>query len=72
MTYPNNKPLSLLRVDATGAVGRQVLALTLVDPRIEQVIAPTRRPLPNPAKLYNPVIDLPINRSTQPGGMLTQ
>jgi uncharacterized protein YbjT (DUF2867 family) len=57
MTYPNNKPLSLLLVGATGAVGRQVLALALVDPRIEQVIAPTRRPLPNHAKLYNPVID---------------
>jgi hypothetical protein len=28
--------------------------------------------LPNHAKLYNPVIDLPIYRSTQPGGMLTQ
>ena len=35
MTYPNNKPLSLLLVGATGAVGRQVLALVLVDPRIE-------------------------------------
>ena len=72
MTYPNNKPLSLLLVGATGAVGKQVLALALVDQRIEQVIAPTRRPLASHAKLYNPVIDLPIYRSTQPGGMLTQ
>ncbi|MCK9622952.1 MAG: NAD(P)H-binding protein [Methylobacter sp.] len=64
MTYPVNKPLRLLLVGATGAVGRQVLALALVDPRIEQVIAPTRRPLPNHAKLYNPVIDfthLPVS-----------
>jgi uncharacterized protein YbjT (DUF2867 family) len=59
MTYLNNKPLSirrLLLVGATGAVGRQVLALALVEPRIEQVIAPSR-PLPNQANLYNPVID---------------
>jgi uncharacterized protein YbjT (DUF2867 family) len=64
MTYPNNKPLRLLLVGATGAVGKQVLALALVDPRIEQVIAPTRRPLPNQVNLYNPVIDfarLPID-----------
>ena len=67
MTYFNNKPLSirrLLLVGATGAVGRQVLALALVDPRIEQVVAPTRRPLPNHANLYNPVIDfthLPVD-----------
>jgi uncharacterized protein YbjT (DUF2867 family) len=64
MTYPNNKPLRLLLVGATGAVGKQVLALALVDQRIEQVIAPTRRPLANHAKLYNPVIDfthLPVD-----------
>ena len=64
MTHPQNKPLSLLLVGATGAVGRQVLALALVDPRIEQVVAPTRRPLPKHANLYNPVIDfahLPID-----------
>jgi uncharacterized protein YbjT (DUF2867 family) len=64
MTYPNNMPLNLLLVGATGAVGRQVLVLALADPRIEQVIAPTRRPLPNHAKLYNPVIDfahLPVD-----------
>lgn len=57
MTYSDNKPLSLLLVGATGAVGRQVLALALADPRIEQVVAPTRRPLPSHAKLVNPVID---------------
>jgi uncharacterized protein YbjT (DUF2867 family) len=64
MTHPQNKLLSLLLVGATGAVGRQVLALALVDPRIKQVVAPTRRPLPSHANLYNPVIDfahLPID-----------
>jgi len=49
--------MSLLLVGATGAVGRQVLALALVDPRIAHVVAPTRRPLLNQAKLCNPVID---------------
>jgi uncharacterized protein YbjT (DUF2867 family) len=65
MTHFNN-PLSLLLVGATGVVGMQVLALALVDPRIKQVIAPTRRPLPNHAKLYNPIIDfthLPVDAS---------
>jgi uncharacterized protein YbjT (DUF2867 family) len=64
MISSNNKPLSLLIVGATGAVGRQVLALALVDPRIERVIAPTRRPLPNHTKLNNPIIDfahLPVD-----------
>jgi len=37
MTNPTNMPLSLLLVGATSAVGRQLLALALVDPRIEQV-----------------------------------
>ncbi|UOA09634.1 NAD(P)H-binding protein [Methylobacter sp. S3L5C] len=61
-----NKPLSLLLVGATGAVGRQVLTLALADPRIKQVIAPTRRPLPNHENLYNPIIDfahLPVDAS---------
>ncbi len=64
MTDPNYKPLSLLLVGATGAVGRQVLALALADPRIQKVVAPTRRPLPDHANLYNPVIDfahLPVD-----------
>ncbi|MEQ1636794.1 MAG: NAD(P)H-binding protein [Methylococcales bacterium] len=57
MTYQNNKPLSLLLVGATGAVGRQVLALALANPQIGRVVAPTRRPLPEHVKLFNPVID---------------
>ncbi len=65
MTH-SNKTLNLLLVGATGAVGRQVLALALVDPRINQVIAPTRRPLPDHANLYNPIVDfthLPVDAS---------
>ena len=51
-------------VGATGAVGREVLAAALADPRIDEVVAPTRRPLPPHAKLLNPVVDfahLPID-----------
>jgi uncharacterized protein YbjT (DUF2867 family) len=51
-------------VGATGAVGRQVLAAALADPRIDEVVAPTRRPLPAHAKLLNPVVDfthLPVD-----------
>ena len=44
-------------VGATGAVGRQVLATALADPRIDEVIAPTRRVLSPHAKLLNPVVD---------------
>jgi len=51
-------------VGATGAVGRQVLAAALADSRIDEVVAPTRRPLPAHAKLLNPVVDftrLPVD-----------
>ncbi len=51
-------------VGATGAVGRKVLAAALDDPRIDGVVAPTRRPLPAHAKLRNPVVDfahLPVD-----------
>jgi len=47
----------LLLVGSTGAVGRHVLRLALADPRVGQVIALTRRPLPAQAKLENPVAD---------------
>jgi uncharacterized protein YbjT (DUF2867 family) len=50
--------LRLLLVGATGAVGREVLAAALAEPRIERVIAPTRRPLPAHPRLDNPVVDL--------------
>ena len=48
-------PLTLLLLGATGAVGSQTLRLALADPRIDRVIAPTRRPLPAHSKLANPV-----------------
>ncbi len=51
------RPLRLLLVGATGAVGQQVLAAALADPRVAQVIAPTRRPLPAHVKLHAPIVD---------------
>lgn len=47
----------LLLLGATGAVGQQVLRLALADPRLGQIVAPTRRPLPAQPRLLNPVID---------------
>jgi len=51
--------MKLLILGATGLVGRQVLQQALADPDIEQIVAPTRRPLPDmaAARLINPVID---------------
>ena len=51
------QPLRLLLLGATGAVGREVLALALADPRVARVTAPTRRPLPVQNRLLNPVTD---------------
>lgn len=48
---------TLLLVGATGLVGRSVLQQALGDPRIERVVAPTRRALPVHPKLLNPVVD---------------
>lgn len=50
-------PMRLLLVGATGAVGREVLALALADARVRAVVAPTRRALPEHPKLVNPVVD---------------
>ncbi|WP_269532111.1 NAD(P)H-binding protein [Chitinimonas sp. BJYL2] len=47
----------LLILGATGLVGGQLLQQALVDPRIDSVTAPTRRPLPGHPKLRNPVVD---------------
>ena len=50
--------MRILHVGATGLVGRHVLSLLLSDPRVTNVVAPTRRPLPLPhPRLHNPVID---------------
>jgi uncharacterized protein YbjT (DUF2867 family) len=47
----------LLLLGGTGAVGHFALRQALLDARIAQVVAPTRRPLPAHPKLENPVID---------------
>lgn len=47
----------LLLVGATGAVGREVLALALADPRVGDVVALTRRPLTATPRLDNVVVD---------------
>ena len=39
--------MKLFLVGATGLVGRQVLDVALADARVEAVVAPTRRPLPD-------------------------
>lgn len=50
-------PLRLLLAGATGIVGRAVLALALADPRVREVVALTRRPLPAQDRLANVVAD---------------
>jgi len=42
---------------ATGLVGSHVLRQALADPRVSQVVAPTRRALPTNPRLINPVVD---------------
>lgn len=48
---------TLLILGGTGAVGRQLVEQALADPRVTTVVAPTRRPLPQHAKLTNPIVD---------------
>lgn len=48
---------TILLAGATGLVGQAVLNQCLADPRIAQVVAPTRRALPAHLRLLNPVID---------------
>jgi uncharacterized protein YbjT (DUF2867 family) len=50
-------PMKCIILGATGLVGQQLLAQALADPRITEVIAPTRKPLPAAAKLTNPIVD---------------
>jgi uncharacterized protein YbjT (DUF2867 family) len=49
--------MKLLLVGATGLVGRHVLTLALADPRVEAVVAPTRRELTAHPKLFGPQVD---------------
>jgi uncharacterized protein YbjT (DUF2867 family) len=48
---------TLLLVGSTGLVGQEVLEQALADPRVSRLVAPTRRPLPARARLFNPVVD---------------
>jgi uncharacterized protein YbjT (DUF2867 family) len=48
---------TILIAGATGLIGGLVLASALTDPRITQVVAPTRRALPPHPRLNNPVVD---------------
>lgn len=47
----------LMLVGATGLVGQSVLQQALADPRVSQVVAPTRRALPSHPRLLNPLVD---------------
>lgn len=51
------KKLRLLLVGATGAVGQEVLSQALADVRVGEVVALTRKPLPEASKLLNVVVD---------------
>ena len=48
---------TILLAGASGLVGQAVLKQCLADPRITQVVAPTRRALPKHAELLNPIVD---------------
>ena len=48
---------TILLAGATGLVGQAVLGQCLCDPRITQVVAPTRRTLPAHPRLLNPIVD---------------
>src|SRR5690606_23303687 len=47
----------LLLAGATGLVGDITLQRALASPRVQHVVAPTRRPLAAHPKLLNPIID---------------
>jgi uncharacterized protein YbjT (DUF2867 family) len=47
----------LLLAGATGLVGDITLQQALASPRVQQVVAPTRRPLAAHPKLLNPIVD---------------
>src|ERR1700738_2403028 len=47
--------MKILLLGASGLVGGEALKLLLADSRVDQVVAPTRRPVRSHAKLVNPV-----------------
>lgn len=47
----------VLLAGASGMVGREVLRQALADPRVGEIVAPSRRPLATDAKLINPLVD---------------
>ena len=47
----------ILLAGANGMVGRELLRQALADPRVGEVVAPTRRLLTHDGKLKNPVVD---------------
>lgn len=49
--------MKLILAGATGLVGRHLLAFALGEPRVSQVVAPTRRALPAHPRLLAPVVD---------------
>lgn len=47
----------ILLAGASGMVGREVLRQALADPRVDEIVAPARRPLAADAGLHNPLVD---------------
>ena len=47
----------ILLAGASGLVGREVLRQVLADPRVDEIVAPARRPLTADAGLHNPLVD---------------
>lgn len=48
--------MKILILGATGLVGSHLLSKALIDERITQIIAPSRKPLPLHEKLFSPVV----------------
>ena len=49
--------MKILVLGGTGAVGQYVVSQALSHPKVEKLIAPTRRPLKEHSKLINPLVD---------------
>lgn len=48
---------TIIILGATGAVGKALLNFALLHPKIEHIVAPTRKPLLPHQKLENPIVD---------------